>query len=216
MGRAIVGVLFGGIFTVVLISSASHGFLSRVSEMSRQGLLAFVGGLCLLTAALWFYEQGGINYIFWLYEVPTRPADERAFVSRVEAAMGEWLAETDRKLRSKTCLIQTVQFEDMSSATTGWVGTVTSTYQVGTTAALVVRIGRYTKLRTNSDGRHGAGSIDADTELFNRVLAMGSGDKVRFSGAALREAKTCIFVDDSTDQDFGADIVFKFTALEKV
>jgi hypothetical protein len=136
-------------------------------------------------------------------------------MSLVEDSMREWSVETDSRERDKKCLSQTDEMQKLSSSVTDWTGTVSTIYRLGSKAILAVRIGRYTRVRTSYNESADASLIDAGTSVFDQTAVLQSGEQVRFSGSSVRGSQPCIFVQDAPGVEPGAEVLFKFTALEK-
>jgi hypothetical protein len=60
-------------------------------------------------------------------------------------------------------------------------------------AVLVVKIGRYTDVRTSYNIAADAILIDRGTSAFDHTAGLETGDPVRFSGAQAIDAEHCIF-----------------------
>ena len=213
MGRLVIVAILMAIIMVVVISAASSDLIHHVANLSRKGKLLLAAGLCLIAWGGWFYYNNGFDYLLWLYNVPTRPADERAFVAATERALHAWSAEQDPAARDRMCRDQPrapAEAEEVSH----WAGTVSTVYQLGTRAVLVVRIGRHTDLRTSFNDAAGAVLIDRGTSAFEQVAGLRSGDPVRVSGRLMPGADRCMFNAGTEASEPGAQILFRFTAVE--
>src|SRR4051794_22781586 len=116
MGKIAIGVGFLLFILVVLIGSGSQELFSAIPNMSRKGRLSLAALLCLIVGMGWFYADGGLDYLQWLFRVPPRPAAERQFVSLVEGAMQVWSTEPDRQARESKCSSQTPEFTKLADS----------------------------------------------------------------------------------------------------
>ena len=215
MGRGLIAVVLIVVITIVLIASASSGIVSRLFDMPRRGLLVLAGIVGLVVCALWFYLNGDIDAALWQHNAPARPSDETEFVSRVEAAMAEYAAAADPGERGRYCLRRTAELEKLASAVTDWTGTVSASYRMGLKLVLVVRIGRHTEVRTGYNQDAEGNLLVPGTSVFDQASVLQSGDSVSFSGSSAARAKPCMFSQSVASGGLGADLVFKFTAVEK-
>jgi hypothetical protein len=213
MGRLYVIVGVAVILMVMLISSASHGFISRVPDWSRKGKLALAGALCLAGAAGWFYLNGGFDYLMWRFTVASRPDSQIAFVSLVQSEMSRW--DDARPASAAACRHATESLEARARQVLDWSGTVYTAYRVGTRGALVVRVGRYTLLRTSYNEAPDAILLEPGSAVFKQVFSLEAGDPVQFSGAIVPGASGCAFQRDLVGQDLGAAFVFRFSELRR-
>ena len=216
MGRLYLAVGLAVVLMVALISFASSGVASRITDLSRKGQLFLVGLLCLALWGGWYYHEGGFGYLLWLHDVPARPVDEREFVSLTERALHAWSAEQDRRERDRKCLVQTREIAEAAAQVSHWTGTVSTVYQLGSKAVLVVRIGRNTDVRTSYNIAADAILIDRGTSAFDHTAGLESGDPVRFSGTQAIDAEHCIFGLDGPGLDPSANVVFRFTSVDRV
>ncbi len=213
MARLVVMALLAGLVAAAAISSASTGLISRIPDMSRKAQLALVGMLCLAGWAGWFYMEGGFDYLMWLRHVPPRPAAEIRFVSAVQDAMNRWVG--DQPGGETACRRATTAIEAQSEPATDWTGTVYLAYRVGSRAALVVRIGRYTALGTSYDEGANAILLEPGSAVFAQAAALESGDPVQFSGSIVPGASGCAFQPDVVGQAAGAVFLFRFAQLRR-
>lgn len=215
MGRLLIVAILMVFIMVALISSASSGFINHVADLSRKGRLLLAAVLCLALWAAWLLYDGGADYLVWLRNVPARPADEREFVSLTERALHEWSAEQDTRERNRKCLIRSHEIAESAARVSHWTGTVSTAYQLGTRAVLVVRIGRYTNVRTSYNITADAIMIDRGTTVYEQAAGLQSGDPVRFTGSPVIDAAHCLFDLGERGADPSADIVFRFTSVEQ-
>jgi hypothetical protein len=213
VGRIVIGVVLMVIVMVAVISAASSDLIHQVASLSRKGRLLLAAGVCLIAWGGWFYYNNGFDYLLWLYHVPTRPADERAFVGATEQALHAWSAEQNAGARDRLCHDPT-RVRAKAEEVSHWTGTVSTVYQLGTRAVLVVRIGRHTDLRTSFNDAAGAVLLDRGTPAFEQVAALRSGDPVRVSGRLMPGADRCMFDAGTEASEPGAQILFRFTAVE--
>ena len=80
---------------------------------------------------------------------------------------------------------------------------------------LVVRIGRHTEVRTGYNEDAEGDLLVPGTRAFGQAAALQSGDPVSFSGSSAARAKPCMFSQSADGGGLGAELVFKFTAVEK-
>jgi hypothetical protein len=215
MGRLLIAAILMVFIMVALISSASSGFINHVADLSRKGRLLLVAVLCLALWAGWLLYDGGADYLIWLRNVPARPADEREFVSLIERALHAWSAEQDPRERDRNCLIQSREIAESAARVSDWTGTVSTAYQLGTRVVLVVQIGRYANVRTSYNIAADAIMIDRGTTVYEQAAGLQSGDPVRFSGSPVINAAHCIFDLGAREADQRADVLFKFTSIER-
>ncbi len=213
MGRILIAAILVVLITLLLIGSVSTGLISKVSGLTRLGRFVLAVLLCAVGAFGYFYVQGGVGYLFWLYSVPARPQAELTFVSRSEEAMQVWRASTTRG--PQECHVSTRALQKLAGSVTDWYGTVSTIYRVGDSVAIVVRIGRYSQFRTSYMPANDAVLIDKGTSVFAQSSDLKSGDAVRFSGAFSEQATTCAFERTSHDADWTVDMLFKFTSIER-
>jgi hypothetical protein len=204
------------VLVVALISIASSGVINRIPNLSRKAQLCLVGLLCVALWGGWFYYEGGVGYLLWLRAVPARPVDEREFVSLTERALHAWSAEQHPAERDRKCLIQTREIAAAAPRVSNWTGTVSTVYQLGSKAVLVVKVGRSTDVRTSYNIAADAVLIDRGTSAFGHIAGLETGDPVRFSGAQAIDAEQCMFGLDGPGLDPGASVVFRFTSVERV
>jgi hypothetical protein len=216
MGRLYLAVGLAIVLMVALISFASSGVANRITDLSGKGKLFLVGLLCLALWAGWFYYEGGVDHLLWLHNVPARPVGEREFVSLTERALQAWSAEQDPRERDRKCLVQTREIAEAAAQVTHWTGTVSTVYQLGSKAVLVVKIGRYTYVRTSYNIAADAILIDRGTSAFDHTAGLETGDPVRFSGAQAIDAERCIFDLDGPALDPGANVMFRFTSVDRI
>lgn len=209
---AIVGVL-AALLAAGVISSASSGLISQIPEMSRKAQLALVGLVCLTGWAAWFYFQGGFDYLMWLHAVPPRPAAETRFVALAEDATDRWADE--QAGGDAACRRASAAIAVQAASATDWSGTVYSIYRVGTKAALVVRIGRYTALRTSYAEAADAILLEPGSAAFAQAATLEAGDPVQFSGAIVADASGCAFQTDVVGPGTGSSFVFRFSRLRR-
>jgi hypothetical protein len=214
MGRLLIAAILMVFIMVALISSASSGLINHVADLSRKGRLLLVAVLSLALWAGWFLYDGGADYLMWLRNVPARPADEREFVSLTERVWHAWSAERDPRERNRKCLIQSREIAAAAAQVSNWTGTVATSYQLGTRAVLVVRIGRFTNVRTSYNITADAIMIDRGTTAYEQAIGLQSGDPVRFSGSPVIDAAHCVFDLGARGDDPSADIVFRFSSIE--
>ena len=215
MGRLYLAVGLAIVLMVALVSFASSRAVDRIADLSRKGRLFLVGLLCLALWGGWYYYEGGFGYLLWLHDVPARPVDEREFVSLTERALEAWSAEQDPRERDRKCLVQTREIAAAATQVGDWTGTVSTVYQLGSKAVLVVRIGRHTDVRTSYNIAADAILIDRGTSAFDHTAGLESGDPVRFSGTQAIDAEHCIFGLDGPGLDPSASVVFRFTSVDR-
>lgn len=214
MGRLIIAGILMTIVMIAIVSSLSHGFLSRISHMSRRELVVLLAALCLVSAASWLYFHGDLEYFFWEYEAPTRPADERTFVDRVQEARDTWSAATDPATQASTCSQQTAKIASLAASVDNWSGIVSTTYLIGRQAVLVVQIGQSVLLRTPYNVSETGPFIEQGTQAFDRVITLKTGDVIKFSGGLVIDSKQCLFNASSSQQKPETELLFKFAAVK--
>lgn len=195
------------------ITSASSGLISQIPELPRKVQFGLVGMLCLAAWAIWFYFDGGFDYLMWRQAIPARPATETRFVTLVQDAVGRW---ADGQSGDDTaCRAATAALEAEAGPVTDWTGTVYTVYRVGTKAALVVRIGRYTALRTSYDEGTNADLLEPGSSSFAEAVTLIAGDPVQFAGEIVPKASGCAFQSEVVGQTTGATFMFRFTQLQR-
>jgi hypothetical protein len=161
----------------------------------------------------WLYISGDLEYFVWDYQAPKRPADERAFVDRVQEARDLWSAKTDSAARAALCSQQTAEIVGLAGSVADWTGTVSTTYLIGRQAVLVVRIGRSVLARTPYNVAEDGPFIEKGTPAFDRVGELKTGDAVTFSGNLVIDPKQCLFGTGSPAASDVTELPFKFTAI---
>ncbi len=213
MARLVVAALLALLIGAAAVSSATSGLISQIPDMSRKAQLALVGLLCLAVWAGWFYIEGGFDYLMWLRQVPPRPAAEIRFVSAAQDAMDRWV--DGQPGDDAACRRATTAIEAQAEPATDWAGTVYTAYRVGSKAALVVRIGRSTALRTSYAEATNAILLEPGSAPFAQAVTLEAGDPVQFSGAIVPAASGCAFQPDVVGQATGSSFVFRFTQLRR-
>jgi len=213
MARLVVFAILALLVGAAAVSSASSGLISQIPDWSRKAQLALVGMLCLAGWAVWFYMEGGFAYLMWLRAVPPRPAAEMRFVSAVQDAMNRWA--DGQPGDEAACRRATTAIETQAEPATDWAGTVYTAYRVGSGAALVVRIGRYTALRTSYNEGTNAILLEPGSAVFKQAVTLEAGVPVQFSGAIVPAASGCAFQPDVVGQATGSTFVFRFTQLRR-
>jgi hypothetical protein len=213
MARLLVLAILAALLATAAISSASTGLLSRIPDMSGTRKIAFVGILCLVGLAGWRYWEGDFDYLIWLRSIPDRPATEVGFVSLVQDALNRWTDE--QSPNEAACRQATTAIEAPAQPATNWTGTVYIVYRVGSKLGLVVRIGRFTALRTSYIEEKNSILLEPGSSAFDQAVTLASGDPVRFSGAIVADTTGCAFHSDVVGQATGAEFLFRFTQLQR-
>ncbi len=214
MTRIILASGFFLLMMILIISSLSHGVLSRLGHLTRREAAGLMCVICLGSASAWLFFSGEFDYLLWLYDMPARPADEKAFVEQVERSRAAWSLEATSAARATVCKSETARLASVASSVDNWVGTISTTYNIGTGAALVVRIGKYVVLRTPYNGAEGGSFIARGTPTFEQISTLSSGDPVSFSGKVAGSSARCMFDVPSSSDDANVELLFDFTAVK--
>ncbi len=203
--------LIGGAIFLALtfwaIMSASHGLIAKIDDMSTRGRAGVFAGLCAISAAAYFYANGDVEYLFWLYQVPSRPPSQIEFVARAEEALRRWQDDAPAG-RRKGCPDRTTELAATASGVQDWGGTLVTKYFVSSHLVIAVQVARHVKLRTGYDMAEKALLLDRGTPAFEAASALNSGDPVRISGAMVAGGQPCGF--PLNDGDDFLELEFRF------
>lgn len=206
----------GAVLLIVMFVLMSYDVMGRIQEMTRLGRLMLAMALCSVGGLVYLYLEGTLGYWYWLYEVPARPQAELSFVSRAENALREWQATTAAHGAQQDCGAWIMRMAKAIVPVENWAGTVATTYGIGPNIVVVVRVGRYTQVRTSYNESGDAVLIGPGSPIFEEAKALQSGDSVRFSGVITKEIGRCPFQWAAEDPGPTADFVLRFSAIHRV
>lgn len=210
MGRILIAGVLVAFITVFLIGSFTDGAISRIADLSRMGRLLVFAAVCAIGGIVYLYLDGTIAHLKWLWDVPTRPAQELTFVANVESAIDQWSATAGK---AHDCAKLTADLAAHAGEVTDWSGTIATKYRIGTGLALAVQIGRNTVLRTSYVQSPDAILIDKASPLFAASDGLMTGDPVIFSGSLVQDPAVCMVAALDASDGARAEFPFRFGSI---
>ena len=196
--------VFGTFIVIAVFVYGSQDIGDAVANLSKTGRLILATAVIAVAGLAYAYVSGIGPHLLWRYMLPPQPPGETEFVASVEASLDTWPSADDRS----ACERKSGEFTGKAANVVDWSGTIVTKYMVGTGIALVVQIGRQTRLTTGYVRSSNSVLIDANSPTAKAIADLQPGDAVVFSGSAVGD--WCALPLDGSS---GPEFLFRFDSV---